>query len=101
MHGERDDKNGTLFFTPTKEIFDRPETKTFVEMYIPDKKIETSVFTDAPSLEVYDYLPLYDNEDEEDTGRASRIQSKKNKADDLFLNLIKREINKQKKLHNK
>ena len=99
--GEKDNTNGTLFFTPTKEIFDRPETKKFVEMYIPDKKIETSGFTDAPSLEVYDYLPLYDNEDEEDTGRASHIQSKKNKADDLFLNLIKREINKQKKLHNK
>ena len=38
MHGERDDKNGTLFFTHTKEIFDRPETKKFVETYIPDKK---------------------------------------------------------------
>ena len=100
--GEKDNTNGTLFFTPTKEIFDRPETKKFVEMYIPDKKIETSGFTDAPSLEVYDYLPLYDeDENEEDTGRASHIQSKENKADDLFLDLIKREINKQKKLYNK
>ena len=98
--GEKDNTNGTLFFTPTEEIFNRPETKKFVETYIPDKKIGVARFNDAPSLKVYDYLPLYD-EDEEDTGRASHIQSKENKADDLFLNLIKREINKQKKLHNK
>ena len=64
MHGEKDNTNGTLFFTPTEEIFDRPETKTFVEMYIPDKKIGVARFNDAPSLRVFDYLPLYDDEEE-------------------------------------
>ena len=64
MHGERDDKNGTLFFTPTKEIFDRPETKKFVETYIPDQKIGVARFNDASSLRVFDYLPLYDDEEE-------------------------------------
>ena len=64
MHGERDDKNGILFFTPTEEIFDRPETKKFVETYIPDKKIGVARFNDAPSLREFDYLPLYDDEEE-------------------------------------
>ena len=64
MHGEKDNTNGTLFFTPTEEIFDRPETKKFVETYIPDKKIGVARFNDAPSLRVFDYLPLYDDEEE-------------------------------------
>ena len=62
--GEKDNTNGTLFFTPTKEIFNRPETKKFVETYIPDKKIGVARFNDAPSLREFDYLPLYDDEEE-------------------------------------
>ena len=62
--GEKDNTNGTLFFTPTEAIFNRPETKKFVETYIPDKKIGVARFNDAPSLRVFDYLPLYDDEEE-------------------------------------